>query len=147
MEGLDKFVRKMRAMSEQTKQELQAETTRAANEMVALAKGLAPFKTGALRASIQASNGPPPAHAQFAGKSRNEIATTVTSGNTSARHSALVEFGTKPHIVGGIYEGARHPGSEPHPFFWPAFRAQKRAFARRMAKAVRTAARRQAEGG
>ncbi|MBK5960271.1 hypothetical protein CCR97_18990 [Rhodoplanes elegans] len=147
MEGLEKFARTLRALSAESKAALQAETTRAAAEMVTLARALVPVKSGRLRDSIVASSGPPPAHAQFAGGGRSEIATHVTSGNTGARHSALVEHGTKPHTVDGKFKGARHPGSEPHPYFFPAYRAQKRAFSRRMNKAMRAVARRHAEGG
>lgn len=39
-------------------------------------------------------------------------------------HGHFAEFGTAPHIVGGKFAGARHPGTAPDPFMRPAFDAE-----------------------
>lgn len=42
-----------------------------------------------------------------------------------AFHAHLVEFGTAPHVNGGIYAGSRHPGTAPQPFARPAWDENK----------------------
>lgn len=39
-------------------------------------------------------------------------------------HAHLIEFGTKPHINGGIFAGSKHPGTRAQPFARPAFDAE-----------------------
>ena len=71
-----------------------------------------------------------------------------------AFHAHLVEFGTAPHIVGGKFAGARHPGTAPQPFARPAWDANKDAALRIVAeelrvqidKAIARQAKRQAKG-
>ena len=40
-------------------------------------------------------------------------------------YSHLVEFGTAPHINGGIFAGSKHPGTRPQPFMRPAWDAMQ----------------------
>lgn len=71
-----------------------------------------------------------------------------------APHAHLVEFGTGPHINGGLFAGTQHPGTSPKPFARPAWDAEKDATVQRIAtelaaaidKAARNAARRAARG-
>ncbi|AZV00398.1 tail-component protein [Paracoccus phage vB_PthS_Pthi1] len=71
-----------------------------------------------------------------------------------AFHAHLVEFGTAPHIVGGKFAGARHPGTAPQPFARPVWDANKGAALRILAeelrlqinKAIARQAKRQAKG-
>lgn len=74
------------------------------------------------------------------------------------RHGHLVEFGTAPHIVGGVFKGARHPGTAPQPFMRPAWDADQQQMLERLkaklwaeiqksiARAERKAARQAAKG-
>ncbi len=74
------------------------------------------------------------------------------------RHAHLVEFGTAPHIVGGKFAGARHPGTAPQPFMRPAWDADQQQMLERLkaklwdeiqksvARAERKAARQAAKG-
>jgi HK97 gp10 family phage protein len=41
------------------------------------------------------------------------------------RYAHLVEFGTKPHMVGGRAGSALHPGARAQPFLRPAFETRK----------------------
>lgn len=141
------FRRSVEQLIADTKAAVRDETLRAGTEMAALAKALAPHRTGALAASISVNQGPPPAYATLRGPPPTDIGVNVSVGDTAVRYAHLVEGGTGPHRVGGKFEGAMHPGSKPHPFFFPAFRAQKRVFARRLARAINAAARQQAKGG
>lgn len=45
--------------------------------------------------------------------------------STKAFHAHFVEFGTAPHINGGMFKGSQHPGSAPRPFARPAWDAQQ----------------------
>lgn len=60
----------------------------------------------------------------------------VTVGNTSVRYAHLVEFGTAPHENRGEFAGTQHPGTEAQPFFWPAFRLNRKKLARSIKRAV-----------
>lgn len=37
------------------------------------------------------------------------------------RHGHLLEFGTAPHVNGGVFTGTQHPGTAPQPFVRPAW--------------------------
>lgn len=73
---------------------------------------------------------------------------------TRAPHAHLVEFGTGPHINGGLFAGSQHPGTTPQPFARPAWDAEQDAALKRIAtelaaeieKAARRAARKAARG-
>lgn len=66
-----------------------------------------------------------------------------------APHAHLVEFGTGPHINGGLFAGSPHPGTAPHPFARPAWDANKDAalqkIAAELAAEINKAAARQAK--
>lgn len=47
-------------------------------------------------------------------------------------YAHAVEFGTKPHKLGGLFKGSRHPGSAPRPFFFGSYRTEKRAIKKRI---------------
>lgn len=140
------FERAVERLIANTKSAVRDETMRAGHEMAAMAKALAPHRTGALAASIAVSEGPPPPYATMRGPPPSDIGVNVSAGSSAVRYAHLVETGTKPHRVGGKFEGAQHPGARPNPYWWPAYRAQKRVFARRLARAINAAARRQAKG-
>lgn len=146
MEGLDKFSRTLRAIAADARAAMQSECDRSASQMVRLARALAPHRTGALAASIQAHSGPPPAHSQGKSLSGSGIGATVSFGSSDVRYGALVEFGTKPHEQPNNPYNRHHPGARANPFFWPAWRAERRRFTRRMGKAMRDAIRKQAMG-
>lgn len=42
---------------------------------------------------------------------------------TKAYHAHFVEFGTKPHINGGLFAGSQHPGTRAQPFIRPGWEA------------------------
>ena len=70
-------------------------------------------------------------------------------------YSHLVEFGTAPHINGGIFAGSKHPGTRPQPFMRPAWDStQAEALTRisdelraEIMKAAKRQAKRRAKGG
>lgn len=93
-----------------------------AKEMVSTAKTMAPRDTGELEASIGAR--------------------PIDSGwavEATAEQAAFVEFGTPPHIAGGKFEGAKHPGQRATPFFFVSYRALRKRFKGRNRRAVKIA--------
>ena len=54
------------------------------------------------------------------------------------RHGHLVEFGTAPHINGGVFAGTQHPGTAPQPFMRPAWDQDKMALLDRLGRKLWT---------
>lgn len=131
----------MSAQSERLKRRLQAipkatiaATTpalrKAAEQMADTMRQLAPEDTGALKASIvvTASGQATPSYSQPGGSMVvPENAVAITAGNTDVRYPHLVEYG--------------HAKAPPHPFFWPAFRLNRKKAANRIKRAVSKAVR------
>lgn len=126
MKGLDKLRRKLREIPEAAKAAARLTVVEEAGRMAGLMKGLVPRKSGELHDSIHVTGPgettPPysqPGGAQVAGPEQ----AIITAGDTDVRYAHLVEYGTAPHINGGMFEGSMHPGAKAQPFFWPAYRA------------------------
>ena len=158
--GRTQLQRKLKQMPDAVVPELRAAIAQGAQEVVDIQKRLAPHgRTGKLAASIRWRYGDE-AKAAYAGlksggpKGDPRTSAILSAGNTDVRYAHLVEFGTAPHPQGGIFAargigrlfGSRvmHPGTPPKPFFFPPFRAKKRAvksrIGRAMTKAVRSVA-------
>jgi len=93
---------------------------------------------GTLRNSIGWAMGPAPAGATFQAPSggSGKVFATVFAGNAVAYYARFVEFGTRPGRIGtrvpstNLKRRARkvyrnHPGTQPNPFFWPAYQMHK----------------------
>lgn len=108
---------------------LEAEFSVATDQMVALAQALCPTQAdapfhqppGTLRASI---------HAQVDVSQSGRYSFKVVAGAGAAFYGRFVEFGTRAEVKGGSYINKKgrkrktyrtHPGTAPHPFFWPAY--------------------------
>ena len=100
------------------------------DELVARMQTLAPVRSGALKASIEATypGQATPAYSQPGGSrvaKENEV--LVTAGNAEVRYPHLVEYGTSH--------------SPAKPFFWPAYRLTKQRIKNRLKRAVSKAVR------
>lgn len=62
--------------------------------------------------------------ARIAGSSKRRV-WWVSFTKRARKLAHLVEFGTAPHFQPRFKKGFHHPGARPHPFFRPAFDAQK----------------------
>jgi HK97 gp10 family phage protein len=133
VENRQRLGRKLATLPERAKARIAPALASAADEMVDLARRLAPKKTGRLRESIR--------------KEQNGLVTRVTAGGGEAFYARFVEFGTAPRENKGMFAGTEHPGTLPQPFFFPAYRAMKKKAARQVKKAAREAAREVARGG
>jgi HK97 gp10 family phage protein len=123
LQGLDAWRKRLDALPQDIKAELATEVARSAEDVATLARAFVPVETGDLRATITVEPGD------------TETGKKVTAGFPAR----FVEFGTKPHIAGGKFKGARHPGTAARPFMFAAFRILRRAIRFRMSRAVRRA--------
>lgn len=133
-------MRKLAALHPTIATELNAMNKAAAEKMAEYARQFVPVRTGALKESIVVTppgeTPPPYSQGGVQGQPVPENAYAVSAGNKAVRIAHLVEYGSNPHVLGGFFEGAQHPGSRARPFFWPAYRITKRAHRKESNKAL-----------
>lgn len=99
-----------------------------ADEVVAMAKGLAPVDKGDLRDSIGWTYGKPPKGSRVIAKSdpsSGELVITIFAGNDKAYYAAWLEFGTVK--------------MQQHPFFFPSWRALRTRVRSRVTREINKA--------
>lgn len=144
VQNRERLLAKMAALPPAIRREMAAAIQQGADEIVALQKRLAPKKSGRLRDSIVATKGGGgPKYAAFQGKGGEggdpDLTVRISAGNAAVRYAHLIEFGTAPHLNGGLFAGSQHPGTAPEPFFYPAYRALKRKVKSRVSRATKKA--------
>ena len=149
--GLDRLKRKLKRFPAAVEQEIRTAMETGANEIVALAKSLAPVDDGDLQRSIGWTWGDAPEGAMVLGKVKSSrsgnLVITVYAGGGDAFYARFIEFGTAPHTNQGRFAGSAHPGTAAQPFFYPAYRALRRRARSRVTRSVNKAAKRIAAGG
>lgn len=133
LDGLQDFNRRLAALSAATKAELRTALDESADRVVALQKSLAPVDEGDLRNSIRKEPGEYELQIRIvAGGSATTRA--VRAGVTAPRvdYALIAEFGTA--------------NRKARPFFYPAYRALRKAIRARLSRAYRNAARRARAG-
>lgn len=143
--GLAKLQRKFDRLPQVARSTIRLAMEGVANDIVAMARSLCPEDSGALRDSIGWTWGAPPRGSITLGKVARsslgkDLTITVYAGNDEAFWARWVEFGTAPHENGGLFAGTKHPGTTAQPFFFPAYRANRKPASRRIRKATRDAA-------
>ncbi|MGU3494215.1 HK97-gp10 family putative phage morphogenesis protein [Xanthobacteraceae bacterium A53D] len=144
--GLASLQKKLDRLPKVVTAEIKASMEKVAQQIVDLAKSLVPKgRTGALRDSIGWTWGAPPRGSITLGKVARSalgkgLTLTVFAGNDEAYYARWVEFGTSAHAQGGLFEGTDHPGTAAQPYFFPAYRANKKPARRAIRKSVRQAA-------
>lgn len=173
VQNLDRLKAKLAAMPGEVRSAIRQGLAESADDMVASMKSHAPvgpvsgqgrkigLRPGALRDSIvQTWGGGKVAYASLSGHGQAargavaseavagdaDLSVRISAGNTRVRHAHLVEFGTAPHEIGGLFKGARHPGTPAQPFFFPVYRAFKKPARARIARATRKAIKKIAAG-
>lgn len=139
----EKLYAKLAAMPAAVKDEIRKAMAESANEIVELQRRLVPIDSGALHDSIDWHYGDAKRIKYSQGRGGDhELSVRISAGNTFVRYAHLVEFGTKAHIVGGKFKGARHPGTKAQPFFYPGFRLGKKRAKSRIVRATNRAVKR-----
>lgn len=126
--GLDQLrAQLLTKIPQQVKTEVQAAIDKSADEMVSMARALAPTDTGELRASIKATSAgqSTPLYSSGGRQKVGALSARVTAGDYIVRYAALVEFGTEKMAA--------------RPFFWPAYRSLRKRFRSRITRAMNKA--------
>jgi HK97 gp10 family phage protein len=138
--GREKVRRRFKALPDAVQAKVRDSLAKSAVEISRAQKRLAPVEDGDLRASLtwRWATGEKIKYA-FGSSAKGTFGVLVTAGNTKVRYAHIVEFGSAPHKVGGIFKGAQHPGTSPQPFFFPAYRAARRRVRARNRRALKAA--------
>ncbi|MET3924603.1 HK97-gp10 family putative phage morphogenesis protein [Devosia sp. 2618] len=151
--GLDRLKRKLAALPKLAEEEISKAMIQSAEEIVAMAKSLAPQDSGDLINSIGWTWGDAPKGAMVLGKVKSSgrgagnLQITVYAGGGDAFYARFVEFGTSPRVNGGQFAGSSHPGTSAQPFFYPSYRATRKRAKGRVTRAITRSAKRAAAGG
>ncbi len=147
IERREKVLAKLKALPAAVRSEIKQAMAQSADEVTAMQKRLVPVRTGALRDSIKQTWGNKPglssAGLAFGGAKGGDPDLTVwftAGGEREGWYARFVEFGTSAHEAGGKFKGATHPGTSAQPFFYPAWRANKRRAKARISRAITRAA-------
>ncbi|MGN6451246.1 MAG: HK97-gp10 family putative phage morphogenesis protein [Brucella intermedia] len=125
--GLPKLRKKLEALVTVGRDEIRRAMETSADEIVALAKSLAPVDKGDLKDSIGWTWGKAPKGAMTLGKVQSdgvdsEFTITIYAGNSEAYYARWVEFGTQKMAA--------------QPYFYPSYRALRRRSKSRVTRAV-----------
>jgi HK97 gp10 family phage protein len=143
-------VKLLKTIPDGARKAVQKAVVDAGQDMAELAYSLAPVDDGDLRKSIEVTGpgGMTPPYSQPGGsRQAGELEAIVTVGNNKVRYAHLVEFGSSPHAAGGRFAGAQHPGTKAQPFFFPAYRAEKRRMQSKISRAINKAVKQAAGQG
>ncbi len=120
-----------------------------ADDVVEMMKRQVAVDSGELRDSIGWTWGTAPKYSQRIGSLNStdgRLTITIYAGNSKVRYAHLVEFGSAPHINGGMFKGSFNPGAKQQPFFFVSWRAKRRSVRARVSRAITKAAKQVASG-
>lgn len=147
--GLKSFNRKLKALPALAETAIKLAMEQGADEIVAMMKRLVPVDNGDLRDSIGWTWGDAPSYSQRIGAVKSKtgnLKITIYAGNSKVRYAHLVEFGSAPHVNGGMFAGTQNPGAKAQPFFFVSFRALRRRTKSRITRAINKSAKQIASG-
>jgi HK97 gp10 family phage protein len=131
VKGLEALRRRWAAIPAKVQEALQEQLEANAADLAAAVQRAAPVKSGTLRDSVRVEPGPKPLSIRVVvgGAATRRQAGTSRKGGYSYDYALAVEYGHK--------DGSVHVPAQP--FFWPAYRARKKLFKRRLQAAARKA--------
>lgn len=158
---------KLLNLPEEIKKGLRATLEKHAQGLVDLQKTLVPVASGDLQDSINWVYGDAPKGSLALGggggkkaptsSGINDLKVTVFAGGGKVYYARFVEFGTQPGRKGArAYSKSKqssrrvlrtHPGNKAQPFFYPAYRMQRKRIARALKAAVSKAIKKTAKMG
>ncbi len=144
--GKDKLNRKLKILPDAFMAVAEKSLGEAADAIVKSMKAVVPVDQGELRDSIGWTFGEPPKGSATFYKTKApkglNLRLTIFAGNDEAFYARWREFGVLPFINGGIFKGTKNPGSAAQPFFYPAWRANKKKVKSRMTRSFNKEAKR-----
>ena len=102
-----------------------------AQQIVATAKNYVAVDEGETRDSIRYQFG--------GGDGDPDLTIEISAGGATVPQAWWLEFGVSPHDNGGKFKGTKHPGTNAAPFFYPAYRANKKSVKARISRAMNKA--------
>lgn len=152
--GLERLKKKLKALPPAVKVLIAAAMESSANDIVRQMKGLASRFTdsGDLQMSIGWTWGKAPKGALTVGTLQgsgdaSDLLLTIYAGNAKAFYARWVEFGTATHVNGGEFPGTINPGAHAQPFFFVAYRANRKSARAKISRAINKAAKQVAQSG
>jgi HK97 gp10 family phage protein len=149
IKGLKELQRKLDRLPQVAKARIREAMEQGADEIVTMMRSLVPTDSGDLRDSIAWTYGRAPKGAMTLGKVQSvggDLTITIYAGNATAYYSRFVEFGTASHVAGGKFAGATIPAIAASPFFFVAYRANRKKVKSRITRAINKAAKEVAAG-
>jgi HK97 gp10 family phage protein len=146
----DKLLRKLRAFPPRAEAAIRTAMEQSADQIVSLMRSLAPVDSGDLQMSISWTWGDAPKGSLKIGQIKSatgNMRITIYAGGGDAYYARFIEFGTQPFISGGKFAGAANPGVRAQPFFYVAYRAQRKSAKSRVSRAITKAAKEIAANG
>lgn len=143
IKGLDRLQIKLKKFPEVAEKLVRAAMEQGAQEIVNMMQNLVPVDDGELMKSIGWTWGTAPKYSQRIGSVKSndgKLTITIYAGNSKVRYAHLVEWGSAPHVNGGMYPGTFNPGAKAQPFFFVSFRAKRRSTKARVSRAITKAA-------
>ncbi|MBA8851193.1 HK97 gp10 family phage protein [Ochrobactrum intermedium] len=143
IKGLDRLQIKLKKFPEVAETLVKAAMEQGAQDIVNMMQNLVPVDDGELMESIGWTWGQAPKYSQRIGSVKSndgKLTITIYAGNSKVRYAHLVEFGSAPHVNGGMYPGTFNPGAKAQPFFYVSWRAKRRSARARVSRAITKAA-------
>lgn len=141
LKGLPQLKAKLKRLKEDTADDIRPVMAAAADMIVTDMRSYAPVDQGDLRESIGWTWGDAPRGSFSTSAQIGSNRITIFAGNEKAFYARWVEFGTGPRENAGLFAGTTHPGTAPQPFFFPAYRANRKKVKKMMRDAIRAAVR------
>lgn len=142
LKNLPRLKRKLELLRIETAKAVRPAMEEAAEELVQMMKRQVAHHTFALRDSIGWTWGEAPGGSiRLAVGEIGFMRITIYAGNEIAYYARWVEFGTAPHPQGGMFKGSQSPGTRAQPFFFPSYRASRKAMKKTVRDAVKKAVR------
>lgn len=135
--GLERLQRKLKQIPQEAKAEIRKALEASAEEIVKMAKNLAPVDQGDLQMSISWTWGEAPKGSFVIGSvvgpnDKNDLTITIYAGGKDAFYARWIEFGTQK--------------MKEQPFFLPAYRSNRKRARARITRGITKAAKKVAAG-
>ncbi|KAA9369561.1 HK97-gp10 family putative phage morphogenesis protein [Ochrobactrum quorumnocens] len=135
--GLESLRRKLKQIPQEAKAEIRRALEASADEIVKMAKNLAPVDDGDLQMSVSWTWGEAPKGSMILGRvagpnDKNDLTITIYAGGGEAFYARWIEFGTEK--------------MKAQPFFLPSYRANRKRARARITRGITKAAKKVAAG-
>lgn len=142
LQNREAALRKLAAIPPAVRSAAKQALAQSADEITEAIRAAAPQgKTGKLKKSIaQTWGGGKVRYSSLQGNVGEagdpDLSVRISAGNSEVRYAHLLEWGTAPHINGGLFAGTEHPGTRAQPFFYPTYRKLRRRARSRISRAI-----------